>query len=430
MKVTLLRAATKLLCLVAVVSMGLEVGDRTAQAQAARNPAAGNAADEMPVFRYDPDWPKTLPNGWTTGVIGGIYIGKDDHVWVATRPETVTAISENYLLEGLADCCTPAPPVIEFDPKGNVVQGWGAIHAAARSNARPLGKGADPGLYTGPVKQVLVGKQPGPGPYPVAEWPSSEHMMYVDYKGNVWISSQSPPSQILKFTHDGRFIKRFGTKEAKSSSDTANFAGPTGIYVDPKTNEAFVSDGYRNRRVIVFDADTGAFKRMWGAYGKPPKDPQQLDAFGSDRTADQFSVTHCIRPDNDGLLYVCDRANDRIQVFRKDGTFVRQLVVGKRARPGDKIHLGAAWDVAFSPDKQQKFMYVSDGTNKKIWIVRRSDFKILGSFGHGGRQGGQFETNHVLGADSHGNLYVGETLGGNRIQRFLFAGMGPAAASK
>jgi DNA-binding beta-propeller fold protein YncE len=99
--------------------------------------------------------------------------------------------------------------------------------------------------------------------------------MFVDYKGNVWISSQSPPSQFLKFTHDGRFLKRFGTQEATSSADTANFAGATGVYVDPQTNEAYVSDGYRNRRVIVFDADTGAFKRMWGAYGKPPKDPSR-----------------------------------------------------------------------------------------------------------------------------------------------------------
>jgi DNA-binding beta-propeller fold protein YncE len=214
-----------------------------------------------------------------------------------------------------------------------------------------------------------------------------------------------------------------------SSTDTANFAGPTAVYVDPQTNEAYVSDGYRNRRVIVFDADTGAFKRMWGAYGKPPKDPQQKDAFGSDRMTDQFSVTHCVVPTNDGLLYVCDRVNGRVQVFRKDGTYVREVVLGEPPKPSDKTHLGTAWFVAFSPDKDQTYMYVADGTNKKIWIVRRADMKVLGAFGRGGRQGGQFETIHCLAVDSHGNIYTGETLSGNRVQRFLFTGMRPVSAS-
>jgi len=400
------------LCVGAVISYGVLASDRAAQAQQTGK-TASNAGDEVPTFRYDPDWPKPLPNGWTTGVIGAIYVTKDDHVWVATRPSAVTASTENYFLEGLGDCCAPAPPVIEFDPTGNVVQAWGAIHAN------------DPATR----KQKLVGKQPGPGPYSADEWPSSEHAMFVDYKGNVWISSQSPPSQFLKFTHDGKFLKRFGTQEATSSADTANFAGPTGVWVDPQTNEAYISDGYRNRRIIVLDADTGAFKRMWGANGKPPKDPQQKDAFGSDWMADQFSVTHCIVPGNDGLLYVCDRANSRVQAFKKDGTFVREVVLGEPRRPTDKTHLGSAWSVGFSPDKEQRFMYVADGTNKKIWIVRHSDLKILGSFGHGGRQGGQFETIHILAVDSRGNIYAGETLSGNRVQRFLFTGVRPASAS-
>jgi len=403
----------KLLCLGALISCGVAADDRTAQAQGTRGPAGANAADEAPTFRYDPNWPKPLPNSWTTGVIGGMFIDRNDHVWLATRPETVTAMTETYAMEGLGDCCSPAPPVMELDQAGNVVQAWGPIHQT------------DPRTK----KEVLVGKQGAPT-VPVDVWPASEHMMYVDYKGNVWVSSQSRPSQILKFTHNGKFIKRFGTREATSSADTANFAGPTGVYVDPRTNEAYVSDGYRNRRIIVFDADTGAFKRMWGAYGKPPKDPQQKDAFGSGvRMADQFSVTHCIVPDNDGLLYVCDRINSRVQVFKKDGAYVRQVVLGDPPKPGDKTHLGAAWYVAFSPDKEQRFMYVSDGTNKKIWIVRRRDMKILGAFGHGGRQGGQFETIHILSVDSHGNIYTGETLSGNRVQRFLFTGMRPASAA-
>jgi DNA-binding beta-propeller fold protein YncE len=400
------------LCLGALISFGVFASDRVARAEQAGK-TAGSAGDEIPTFRYDPDWPKPLPNSWTTGVIGAIYVTKDDHVWVATRPSAVTASTENYFLEGLGECCAPAPPVIEFGPDGKVVQAWGAVHTT------------DPATR----QQKLVGKQPGPGPYSADVWPSSEHAMFVDYKGNVWISSQSPPSQFLKFTHDGKFLKRFGTQEATSSADKENFAGPTGVYVDPQTNEAYISDGYRNRRVIVLDADTGAFKRMWGAYGKPPKDPQQKDAFGSDIMADGFSVTHCIVPDNNGLLYVCDRANSRIQVFKKDGTFVREVGVGEPPKPGDKTHLGSAWSVGFSPDKDQRFMYVADGTNKKIWILRHSDLKVLGSFGRGGRQGGQFETIHCLAVDSKGNIYAGETLSGNRVQRFIFTGVHPASAS-
>jgi len=319
-----------------------------------------------------------------------------------------------------AIAAAPAPPVIEFDPAGNVVQAWGAIHAPEKPQP-----GSDP-YNRGPAKEVLVGKQVS-GPYPDGLWPISEHGIYLDYKNNVWVTSQTNPSQVLKFTRDGKFLKQFGEgKEAASSMDTKNFAGPTQIYVDPKTNEAYISDGYRNRRIIVLDADTGAFKRMWGAYGKPPQDPQQKDAFGSDRSKDNFSVTHCIMSANDDLLYVCDRANSRVQVFKKDGTYVNEVFIGDVEHPGAKTHLGTAWSVGFSPDKDQRFMYVADGTNKKIWILNRKDLKVLGSFGSGGRQGGQFQTIHVLGVDSKGNIYAGETLSGNRVQRFLFTGLRPA----
>ena len=163
----------------------------------ATNQAARAAADEIPTFKYDPDWPKPLPNGWTTGVIGAIYITKDDHIWLATRPSAVTASTETYLTDGLGECCAPAPPVMELDTAGNVVQAWGPIHMTDQKTRQ----------------QVLFGKQPEPV-VSVDVWPSSEHAMFVDYKNNVWISSQSPPSQLLKFTRDGKFIKRFGTQRA------------------------------------------------------------------------------------------------------------------------------------------------------------------------------------------------------------------------
>jgi hypothetical protein len=405
-----------------LIAYGVIASQQEALAQAAKAGAA-KTNDEIPTFRYDPDWPKQLPNNWTTGVIGAIYVTKDDHVWIANRPSSVNASVETYALAGLGECCAPAPPVIEFDQQGNVVQAWGEIHQIDKPNPS-----IDPYAPT-TGKDIPVGKQVS-GPYPEGVWPMSEHGMFVDHKNNVWMASQLNPSQVVKFTHDGKLIKLFGEgKEAASSSDTKNFAGPTSIYVDPQTNEAYISDGYRNRRIIVIDADTGAFKRMWGAYGKPPKDPQQKDPFGSDRSDDSFAVTHCVVAANDGLLYVCDRANSRIQVFKKDGTYVKQVIVGDVVVPGAKTHLGTAWYVGFSPDKEQRFMYVADGTNKKIWILRRNDLKVLGSFGHGGRQGGEFQTIHSLAVDSKGNIYAGETLSGNRIQRFLFTGMRSASGN-
>ena len=406
MKNGLLSTVARLLCLGGMIASGL----------IASNQAMAADADEVPQFRYDPDWPKQLPNAWTVGVTGAIYITKDDHIWIAHRPNSITAPSENAALEGLGECCTPAPPVIEFDTAGNVIQAWGAIHQIKSATLAPSSP------YT-PGKDVLVGKQVS-GPYPDGVWPMSEHAMFVDYKNNVWLTSQLDPSQVVKFTHDGKLIKLFGEgKEAASSNDTKNFAGPTAVYVDPQTNEAYISDGYRNRRIIVLDADTGAFKRMWGAYGKPPKAEQQKTMAGSQK--DDFAVTHCVVAANDGLLYVCDRANSRIQVFKKDGTYVREVFVGA----DKKSTYGNAWFVAFSADKDQRFLYLADGSNKKIWILRRSDLKVIGSLGHGGRKGGEFMSIHCLAVDSKGNIYTGETLSGNRIQRFLFTGVGPASAN-
>lgn len=371
--------------------------------------ATGSAADEVPTFRYDPDWPKPLPNHWVTGNIGAMYMEKNDHLWIAQRPNTTTGITERYALTGAGECCAPGPPVMEFDPAGNLVQAWGAIHVTD----------------TDGKTQKLVGKQVS-GPYPEGVWPISEHGIYLDYKNNVWLTSQTDPSQVVKFTRDGKFLMRIGTQEAKSSNDTANLAGPAGVLVDPKTNEVFVADGYRNRRIIVFDADTGAYKRHWGAYGKkPPDGPQQvgIESVDPKRQREQFAVAHCIVMSNEGLLYVCDRANSRIQVFKKDGTFVREAFIVPR-----DIGIGTICALAFSPDRQQRFIYVADPSNKKVWILRHSDMKIIGSFGTGGREGGRFMEVHTLAVDSHGNVYTGETVGNNRVQRFVLTGMQHLAA--
>ncbi len=352
----------------------------------------------VPRFEYDPTWPKPLPNNWLTGNIGAMVIDSQDHIWVAQRPGSTTNLSERYGLEGLGECCFPAPPVLEFDQAGNLLQSWGPIHDD---------------------KGVLIGKQVG-SPFPDGAWPMNEHGIFLDHKNNVWIGTQSPPSQVSKFTRDGKFLLRIGKEEAKSSNDTMNLAGPTGLFVDSKTNELFVADGYRNRRVVVFDAETGAYKRHWGAYGKrPPDGPQGGEPiegkYNPNTKSQNFATVHCLTISKDGLVYVCDRVNNRIQVFKTDGTFVNEVVVAKGGG------FGAVHALGFSPD--QRFIYVADGQNKKVHIIQRSDLKIVGAFSSGGRAGGQILIAHALAVDSKGNVYIGETINNNRVQRFKFVGM-------
>ena len=369
------------------------------------------ASGEVPTFRYDPTWPKQLPNNWITGNIGALFVDASDHVWIVQRPSSTTGLAERYGLSGDAECCFPAPPVMEFDTEGNLLQAWGPIHDGTAE---------------------LLGEQEPP-PYPMEAWPTSEHGLFVDHEGNVWVDSQSAPSQLVKLTRDGtKLLLRIGRQEATSSHDTENLAGPTGIVVDPESNEVFVADGYRNRRVIVFDATTGAYKRHWGAYGKPPSDPQAPSTsevladrarglgakYAPEIRRQQFDHVHCLVEGNDGLLYVCDRANNRIQVFRKDGTFVKEGFVAPNT-----LGFGSLLAIAFSHDAEQRFMYVADGPNHKVWILQREDLSTVGSFGAGGRGGGQFVLPHAIGVDSQGNVYVGETVDGNRVQKFEFTGL-------
>jgi len=350
--------------------------------------------DEIPAFEYDPTWPKRpLPNQWIFGNVAGLAIEQNDHVWVIQRP---LSLSNGMDFAGLnppaADCCRPAPSIIEFDATGGVVQGWG---------------GPDPKNPTG--KSAAAGY----------EWPR-EHGLFVDQKGNVWTGSDETGSAtVTKLTHDGKLIFQKGKfKQSKGNADTENFSSPAGLYVDAKTNETYIADGYHNNRVMVIDADTGAFKRMWGAYGNKPVDgdsPYDPKA----APTQQFRLpVHCIEISRDDLVYVCDRRSNRVQVFQKDGTFVKEGFVAPWT-----LGFGAVHDIAFSPDSQQRFMYVGDGANKKVWILRRDNLEVLGSFGNGGKYGGDFGVVHTLVSDSKGNLYVGETLGGDRVQKFKFTGM-------
>ena len=382
-----------------IAAVGLRQGgpERTAAA-----PASSSAG--VPIFESDPSWPKMeghfgVQGDWMFGAIGGLTVDPtNDHVWVLQRPRTLDS-SENYAVQNppTADCCIAAPPVLEFDPEGNLVQAWGG---------------------------------PGSG----FDWPESEHGISTDYKGNVWIGGNGKKdNQFLKFTKSGKFLMQIGhPAKSTGSADTENLNEPTKAFVYPKTNEVFISDGYINRRVIVFDADTGAFKRLWGAYGKKPDDtlprihripferPQDLpvQTLFQGPPPEQFNLVHSVLISNDDLVYVADRSNNRIQVFKPDGTFVKEAFVARDV--GTPV--GTAIDLAFSPDERQQFLYVASG-DERIRILNRDTLQVVGRIGRLGYYPGQFHHLHVIAVDTKGNIYAGDaTAVGRRVQKFLFKG--------
>lgn len=344
---------------------------------------------QAPLFEVDPLWPKPLPNHWLLGSTIGVWVDDQDHVWIIHRGAGTLNDNEKALDLKVGECCTGAPPVLEFDPAGNLIRSWGG---------------------------------PGAG----YEWPESNHGIHVDYKGNVWIGGNgAKDAQILKFTKDGKFLMQVGRYGKNGgSNDLENFGRAAKIWVDPKTNEAYVADGYLNKRVAVLDADTGKIKRYWGAYGNKPddKDLGKYDPLAP--PAQQFrNPVHCVERANDGLVYVCDRQADRIQVFRADGTFVKEAFYAKNT-----LGSGSAWDIAFSKDPQQRYIFLADGTNEKVRVILRESLDELTSFGDGGRQPGQFFGVHSIATDSKGNLYTTETYEGKRLQKFVYQGIGTVAA--
>jgi DNA-binding beta-propeller fold protein YncE len=345
----------------------------------------GKAAVMAPRFEVDPLWPKPLPNHWYIGMTIGVGVDAQDHVWIVHRPDTLSP-NEAAADQKTGACCSKAPPVLEFDQAGNLIGHWGG---------------------------------PGQG----YEWPESNHGITIDHKGNVWIGGNGPnDAHILKFTQDGKFLAQFGhLGKTAGSNDTENFGRVAKIFVDPKANEAYIADGYLNKRVAVIDADTGKFKRYWGAYGNKPDDTN-LGRYNPDAPpAQQFrSPVHCADLSNDRLLYVCDRVNDRVQVFQPDGKFVKEQFIAKKS-----LGEGSVWDIAFSKDPQQKYLYVADGRNQKVYILLRDTLEILTSFGDGGRQPGQFYAVHSIATDSKGNIYTTETYEGRRLQKFVYKGLAP-----
>ena len=373
--------------------------------------AAGTSTasgDQIPMFEYDPTWPKVpLPDNWVLGNVVGVDVDPQDHIWINHRPRTILHNFEDGLEHDppTAECCRMAPPVIEFDFEGNVVQAWGGP-----------GEG-----YTWPQNSIEDMHNIPPGPITQA-W-NGEHTVYLDHNDNVWIgnSGATNDAHILKFTRTGEFLLMIGRLgKGDGSNDTTALGKPTGIVVDPETNEVFVADGYANRRVIVFDADTGEYKRHWGAYGNPPDDSVREPYVPGGPPPSQFRTPHGLNMSKDGLVYLADRGNCRIQVFENDGTFVDEVFVAPNTPQG------SAFDVEFSVDEAQEFLYMLDGRSGKVRILRRSDLTHLGDFGYGGRFAGGLTTPHNLAVDSRSNLYITESGEGKRVQRFLYKGLGPA----
>jgi DNA-binding beta-propeller fold protein YncE len=332
-------------------------------------------------FAVDASWPKPLPDNWIFGQISGVAVDSRDHVWVLHRRSSLVE-SDTAALEQppRSACCTPAPPVVVFDQEGNVVRSWG-----------------------GPVGDL--------------RWPLREHGIYVDGTDHVWLAGSSPDAQVVrKFTLDGQLVLEIGVwGETGGSTDTARLGLPADVTVDVEAREVYVADGYGNRRVIVFDSETGAYKRHWGAYGKAPGD-EPLPAYDpASPPSESFrSPMHAVVIARDGLVYTADRANDRIQVFRKSGEYVTEAFVAPETRI-----MGSVWDLQLSPDPEQTYLYVPDGANRKVWILTRKDLAVVGSFGRPGRMAGEFDWVHNIAGDSRGNLYTGEVNTGNRVQRWV-----------
>ena len=373
---------------IVLFAMALVIGAGRSATETASAQASRPGAREVPKFKVDPAWPK-IPNNWQFGQVASVAIDAQDHVWVLQRPGTLSPEEKPRA----------APPLLEFDAAGTFIQAWGG---------------------------------PGQG----FEWPNSEHGVYVDPKGYVWIGGNGTnDNHILKFTKAGKFVMQIGRAgQSKGNADTQNLNQPADTFVYARTNELFVADGYGNRRVIVFDADTGKFKRMWGAFGNVPTDAPPNPALpdADENGAPQFvQPVHAARVSNDGLVYVSDRGGKRVQVFTLDGKYVAQVFIGRECKAPECGNGTTAASTAFSTDPEQRFLYVGNRSQAKVMVLNRKTLEVLDSFGQWGSAPGEFGTLHHMAADSKGNLYVTEVTPlkpeNRRIQKFTYIGLSAPA---
>jgi DNA-binding beta-propeller fold protein YncE len=367
MTTNMLLHTVPLVAAVATAAVCLVAADARAQSQQARS---------IPIFAVEGSWPKVPPQ-WKLGDASSVAVDAQDNVYVLHRPRTLKP----------EDSAKVAPPVIVFDAAGNFLKSWGG---------------------------------PGNG----FEWPEREHGIHIDHKGFVWIGGNNCPTSgaqglkpvaddaLLKFSLDGKFVLQIGkSNQSKGDADTTNVHRAADAWVLPRTNELFVADGYGNHRVIVFDADTGAFKRTWGAFGKPPGGDDSCaivgpKSFPEGEGLPHFNVAHAIRVANDGMVYLADRENRRVQMFTSDGKFVKQLI---------RTSTPFARDLALSPDPEQQFLYVGGG--KAIVVVDRKTLDIVGEI----EVPGQIGPGHHIATDSKGNIYIAQTTAG--LQKLVFKGM-------
>jgi DNA-binding beta-propeller fold protein YncE len=367
----------------------------------------------VPLFEVDALWPQPLEYPAILGPVSGIDIAPDGNVLVVTMSDRAlfSAANEINTLTGTGECCTPVPGVVEYAADGSVVRQWG-----------------------GPDMQ---------------NWPSRPHGIAVDPEGNVWIGGgwfqpaaaggrgrgrgaepAAPPpaavydTHILKFSRTGELLATIGTPGGQpNSTSTSSFGGPADFSFDAGANEVYVADGYANRRVAVLDMATGEVKRSWGAYGNTPDDAPLGPYDPNAPPAQQFRTVTCAELSNDGLVYVCDQGNNRIQVFETDGTFVEEVVIA----PNTMLN-GTVRDIAFSEDDDQRWMFVTDGTNERVYILFRPTLEVKTSFGTGGRYPSHFRSLGGIAVDAQGNVYTAEDGQGRRVQKFVRTGTGPVPA--
>jgi DNA-binding beta-propeller fold protein YncE len=400
-------------------------------------PAAGarRGGPVAPRFVVDAMWPQPMPDHYILGWVTGVTVDAHDNVWIVNLSDTFDRRTESGLASNppTGECCMPAPNVLEYDPAGTLIAHWGGGRAGA-----------------------------------AYQWPEMAAGIGVDPGGNVWIGGMGgADSHVLEFTGDGKLVAEFGTGARPAAAagraaepDTAyagvspgrggrggrgrgrgrgpvraealpansnsmdSFGGAARFSFDAKAQEVYVADGFRNHRVAVLDMATGAIKRYWGAYGNKPDDSQHSAYDPDAQPARQFGIVRCAALSHDGYVYVCDATNDRIQVFTALGKFVSEARVAPRT-----LGEGSVWDITFSRDARQQYIYVADGMNMKIHVLERASLKAITSFGDGGRQPGEFYAVDGVGTDSHGNLYTAETFEGKRVQKFITRGVGPITAA-
>ena len=360
------------------------------------------AGTKMPRFKVDAGWPH-MPDDLLLGQVSGVAVGPDDSVWVVHRPHSLTATDTGLAQNPpIAACCKPAPPVVRFGRDGRYIGGWGGAEIAPTVDG-------------------------------VNQWPTSLHGIFVDTAGTVWFGGNGKGDHVvMNYSAEGKFLRRLGQRDKTGGNDATDQLGNPSD-VNHSDGMVLVSDGYVNRRVIGFDAQSNAYKGRWGAYAKPPIAPTRQGAFDQSHAVDPSKIAdpqaqtfgdivHCVVPTKDGHVYVCDRNNNRAQLFKreKDGglTFVRDLAIAPETGGTHTVT-----DIAFSPDADQTYLYVADMMNGRIWIVLRKTHEVLGAIGRVGRQAGQFTWLHSIDTDSQGNIYATEVNTGRRVQKLVFTGI-------